>query len=329
MRVTKLHNNRICNSVFLLAAFLLCFSASGQDSFEFVVLPDTQTYVEEYPEIYLDQMQWIAENKDRFSFALHVGDITQNNNKEEWETAKKGFQILKGKVPFAFALGNHDMGSEPGKFADVRNTTMANQYFSPNEIPNLVESFPKGTVENLCSEFNVNGKSWMVLSLEFGPRNKTVEWANEIISRNKDHNVILVTHAYLFSDSTLHDKEDWWQPKDYGIGKEKGEEAANNGRQLWEKLISQYENIKMVFSGHILKSGVGTLVSTGKNGNKVYQMLANYQKGVEGSENGGNGFLRIIEVKDNTISVKTYSPWLQKFKEQKEHNFSFTDVELQ
>ena len=84
----------------------------------------------------------------------------------------------------------------------------------------------------------------------------------------------------------------------------------------------------MVFSGHILKSGVGTLVSEGENGNKVYQMLANYQKGVEGSENGGNGFLRIIKVnrENQRIEVKTYSPWLDEFKKEKAHDFTFKNV---
>lgn len=318
---------RMRQAIFILFFFLFNISVSAQGSFEFVVLPDTQAYMEEHPEIYLDQMQWIAENKDRFSFALHVGDITQSNNHEEWKIAKEGFDLLKNKVPFSFALGNHDMGSEPGKFADTRNTSLANHYFSPEEIPNLMDSFPEGTVDNLCSSFTINGEKWMVLSLEFGPRNKTIEWAEALIKTNPDHKVIIVTHAYLYEDDTLHDGDDWWQPGGYGIGEDTGSEAPNNGRELWEKLVKKHKNINMVFSGHILKSGVGTLVSTGDHGNKVYQMLANYQKGVEGSEKGGNGFLRIIKVEENTITVKTYSPWLDEYKAEEEHDFILNDLE--
>lgn len=319
---------RIKKCSFLLSIFLSGGLVSAQESFEFVVLPDTQTYVEEYPEIYLDQMQWIAENKDRFSFVLHVGDITQNNSRKEWEIAKKGFSILENKVPYIFSLGNHDMGSEPGKFADVRNTSMANRYFSPGEISNVIDSFPQGTVDNLCSTYTISGKKWMIISMEFGPRNSTIKWAEDLISNYPESNVIIVTHAYLYSDDTFHDGDDWWLPENYGIGKDEGNEKVNNGKELWEKLVQNYDNIKMVFSGHILKSGVGTKVSTGKGGNKVYQMLANYQKDVEGSENGGNGFLRIIRVESNSISVKTYSPWLDKFMVDKDHEFEFSDVEL-
>lgn len=316
-----------------LIVFLFAFTSSvsaQKETFEFVVLPDTQTYVEEYPEIYLHQMQWLANNKERFSFALHVGDITQNNNGKEWDIAKKGFNIIDGKVPYSFALGNHDMGSESGKFADTRNTSLANAFFSVKEIPNLIGSFPAGKVDNLLSEFKIGNQKWMVLSLEFGPRNKTIAWANEMIANYPEHNFIINTHAHIYEDSTLHDGEDWWLPENYGIGEETGEEAPNNGGQLWEKLIKKYDNISMVFSGHILKTGVGTLVSEGENGNKVYQMLANYQKGVEGSENGGNGFLRIIKVdpKNEKIEVNTYSPWLDEFNKEQEQDFSFQNVQL-
>ncbi|TDN90411.1 calcineurin-like phosphoesterase family protein [Salegentibacter sp. 24] len=305
-------------------------TSAQQQAFEFVVLPDTQTYVEEYPEIYLHQMQWLANNQERFSFALHVGDITQNNSGKEWDIAKKGFNILQGKVPYSFALGNHDMGSKIGKFADTRNTSLANAFFPSNDISNLVASFPKGKIDNLLSEFKIGEQKWMVLSLEFGPRNKTIAWANDMISKYPDHNFIVVTHAYLYEDGSLHDGEDWWLPENYGIGKDIGKEAPNNGRQLWEKLIKKHENIKMVFSGHILKSGVGTLVSEGEKGNKVYQMLANYQKGVEGTKKGGNGFLRIIKVdpENQKIDVKTYSPWLDEFKKEQDHDFTFENTHL-
>ena len=318
-------------TLILLIFLMLPLSLLAQEkSFEIVVLPDTQTYTEEYPEIYLDQMQWLADNNDRFSFVMHVGDITQNNNEEEWEIAKQGFNLLDGILPYSFALGNHDMGSKAGKFADTRNTNMANKFFSPAELQNLVASFPEGTVDNLLHKFEAAGQKWMVLSLEFGPRNKTLDWANEMITKYPTHNFIMVTHAHVYEDNTHHEGEDWWLPENYGIGEDIGEEAPNNGGQVWEKLLKKHSNVKLAFSGHILKSGVGTLVSEGVHGNKVYQMLANYQKGVEGSENGGNGFLRILKIYPGKgkIEVKTYSPYLDEYKKEKQQQFSFINVEF-
>lgn len=302
-------------------------------SFEFVVLPDTQSYMETYPDIYLKQMQWIAACEKRFSFVIHLGDITQNNSEKEWILAKEGFNKLESKVPFTFSLGNHDMGSAPGKFADERNTEMANAYFDLQALmdkSNVMASFPEGTVDNLCSKFKIAGSTWLVFSLEFGPRNKTIDWVDQIIAKHPEAKIIINTHAYLFEDNTLHGGDHWWQPQDYGIGKETGREAVNNGEQLWNKLVKKHPGIRMVFSGHILKSGVGRLVSVGDHGNKVYQMLANYQKGVVGSKNGGNGFLRIVKVdlKKEEISVSTYSPWLDAYKEDPENDFSFENVKF-
>lgn len=330
MKPLSTYFNRNWSFAFLLFITFSGASVAQEKTFEFVVLPDTQAYVEEYPEIYLHQMQWLANNKERFSFALHVGDITQNNNGKEWDVAKRGFNKIQGKLPYSFALGNHDMGSESGKFADTRNTSLANAYFSVDDFTNLKASFPNGKIDNLLSEFAIGEQKWMVLSLEFGPRNKTIAWADELVSKYPKHNFIVVTHAHIYEDSTLHDGEDWWLPENYGIGEDTGQEAPNNGGQVWEKLIKKHENISMVFSGHILKTGVGTLIGEGENGNKVYQMLANYQKGVEGSKNGGNGFLRIIKVnpENQNIQVKTYSPWLDEFKQEKEHDFSFENVKF-
>ena len=93
---------------------------------------------------------------------------------------------------------------------------------------------------------------------------------------------------------------------------------------MWDKLVSKYPNILFVFSGHVLNGGVGTLVSIGEQGNKVYQMLANFQDGVKGTNRGQTGFLRIvdIDVKKKQVKVDTYSPYLTDAK----NRFSFEGV---
>ncbi|MCF7560451.1 metallophosphoesterase [Sabulilitoribacter multivorans] len=322
--------------IFKAIATLFCMvnsTVNSQNSFEFVVLPDSQTLVEEFPEVYKSQMEWIVNQKDRFSFVLHVGDITQNNSEEEWEVAKSGLSLLNQKVPYNLALGNHDMGSQPGKFADTRNTVLANTYFPINQYiknSNSIATFPENTIDNSCAEYNLAGTNWLVFSLEFGPRNKTIDWANNIIEKYPEHRIIVNTHSYMYNDNTLQDGDDWYLPQKYGVGKAIGEDAVNDGGQLWEKFIKKNKNIRMVFSGHILGSGVGQLVSQNDYGLKVYQMLANYQKNVKGVERGDSGYLRLIKVNknDKTISVKTYSPWLKTFKTEPEHEFTFKDVNI-
>ncbi|NMH61495.1 metallophosphoesterase [Alteromonas ponticola] len=317
----------------LLLMVMLSFSTYSQSSFEFVVIPDTQTYVEEFPDIYMKQMKWVASQGKRFSFVLHVGDITQNNSDEEWQIARKGLALLDGKVPYHLALGNHDMGSRPGKFADTRNSSLANRYFSYNNYAknnNIIASFPANQIDNSCAEYVLIKLSWLVCSLEFGPRDKTIAWVKSVIKNHPQHRVIFNTHSYLYEDNTLQDGDDWYLPQGYGVGKEEGDEQVNHGGQLWNKLVKSTPHSIMVFSGHILGTGVGQLVNQNDNEKNVYQMLANYQKNVKGVERGDSGYLRIIKVDKaaNTISVKTFSPWLNKYKTDPEHEFSFTEVDL-
>lgn len=320
------------NFIFLIS-LVYSFNGVAQQNFEFVVLPDTQTYIEEYPEVYMKQMEWISKQEDRISFVLHVGDITQNNSAKEWKIARKGFSLLDDKIPYNLALGNHDMGSEAGKFADTRNTTLANTFFSLVEYKlqsKSIATFPEGTIDNNCSEYRLAGKDWLVFSLEFGPRNKTLDWVNKIIKEHPNHYVIVNTHSYLYDDNTHQDGNDWYLPQNYGVGKAKGKNAVNHGGEIWDKLIKVNKNIIMVFSGHILGSGVGQLVSKNNFGENVYQMLANYQKNVKGFEKGNSGYLRIVKVdlEEKLISVKTYSPYLNKFYEHPDHQFKFTNVKF-
>lgn len=92
-------------SYLIVLLFFTFGSIQAQNTFEFVVLPGTQTYVDKFPEVFGKQMEWIATHSDRFAFVLHIGDITQNNSEEEWTLARKGFMLIDGKVPCRSVLG--------------------------------------------------------------------------------------------------------------------------------------------------------------------------------------------------------------------------------
>ncbi len=312
---------------------VLLSSCATKRPFNLVLLPDTQNYTQKFPEIFEKQTTWITQHADEVAFVLHLGDITNNNIEKQWEVATRAMHILDGKVPYAIVTGNHDIGTN-GK-TDVRNTDLFNQYFNYtkySQTKNFRGAYEKGKMDNTWHEFKAGGKKWLVLSLEFGPRNKVLDWAAEIIKAHPKHNVIIQTHAYMYSDQTRmsSERKHRWLPQSTGLAKDIGADAPNNGEQMWEKLASLYPNIIMVVSGHVLNDGVGTLVSHGKHGNPVYQMLSNYQSGVQGSQNGGNGFLRIlsIDTKKKTISVKTYSPVTDTYKREADQEFIFENVDF-
>ncbi|MEX2371363.1 MAG: metallophosphoesterase [Bacteroidales bacterium] len=324
---------KILRTISLILIMIFITSSYRDNSFMLVLLPDTQSYSSNFPDIFNSQTSWIAEKADEITFVLHQGDITNDNIEKEWIVATDALEKMDGKVPYTFVPGNHDMG-ENGK-AETRNTDLFNQFLPFNKYSSLRTfggAFETGKMDNTYHTFRAGGRKWLILSLEFGPRNSVLEWAGSVIEDHPRHKVIINTHAYMYSDETRMsaERDHKWLPQNYGLGKASGADSVNDGEAMWEKLLGKYKNVMLVFSGHVLNDGAGTLVSTGINGNKVYQMLANYQGGVIGSENGGNGFLRMVTInpKANSISVRSYSPSLDQFKTDEEHEFTFEDVEF-
>jgi hypothetical protein len=288
----------------LLAITLLyCLSlvATSADDFTVVVLPDAQNYSQYYPQIFDSQIQWIAANAavQNIQVVLDVGD-TINNAKDstEWQSANHSISILdQASMPYAIAIGNHDYDILP---PTDRQDTYFNQYFGPSRYAGKQyyggSNFPPGSNENFYQTFTWGGKPYLVLVLEFVPRRSAVAWAKSVLSANTDKEVIVVTHSYLYSDSTTVDQCDTADM----VGDE-------NGAMLWSDLISQYPNISVVVSGHISNKFTARRSDVGINGNFVHQIFANWQDWT----NGGNGYLRIMQFSPstNTIQVKTYSPY--------------------
>ena len=84
-------------------------------NFTIIVLPDTQFYSQNYPQIFNNQTQWIADQAKNMNivFVVHEGDIV-NKYKigEQWQNANAALLLLDGKVPYAVLPGNHDMSSK-------------------------------------------------------------------------------------------------------------------------------------------------------------------------------------------------------------------------
>ncbi len=304
-------------SIIAITLFVSC--SSNRYIARFLVVPDTQTYLEAYPEVMANQFEWIASQKN-VDFVIHLGDVTQDNREIEWYVARENFQKLN--FPYTISLGNHDMGSKPGVFADTRESTLANKYFPVPEVDSIF-CFEPGKIDNRYHLIKAGKTDWLVLSLAFGPSDDVLEWGNQVIKNHSMHQVILNTHAYMYFDSTRMDNGDWWRPQSYGIGKD-STDTVNDGEQIWQKLVSQHPNLVAVVSGHVLKTGTGLLVSEGIHGNKVPQMLSNYQRGVDNSIKGGNGYLRILEFDTRTklLKVKTYSTLENKYHPDPQHNYT-------
>jgi hypothetical protein len=301
-------------------------------SWTLAVLPDTQHYVDDPANapIFTTQTQWIKDHKatHNIQYVLHLGDVTQNNNTTEWNRAKTSLNVLNGQVPYAIAPGNHDYTVSGNSRSSLFNS---NTYYGPTSAYGTQSSvggfFEAGKTDNSFHKFTINNQPWMVVALEFGPRNEVVTWADSIVAANPNHNTILITHAYMNNDSTRYD----WatkgasqnhNPHSYNFASLPG--GVNDGQELWDKLVSKHANFRLVLNGHVLGDGTGYLASTGINGNVVHQMLSNYQF----LEDGGQGYMRFLEFNPLgndalNVKVKTYSPSLDVHNRSTDQEFSF------
>jgi hypothetical protein len=283
------------------------------DSFMLVALPDTQNYCArpEWNEHYHNQTQWIADNAERLhiKYVLHEGDIVNNNNPPQWKVAAAAMKRLHGKVSYALAPGNHDYG-DGGSSND--RSTLLNEYFAAEEYaaqPGFGGLFEEGHLESSYHTFEAGGHKYLILALEWGPRDQVIEWADKIAAAHPDHRKILVTHAYMYYDETRYDwkrKRDkqTWNPHAYGNATLPG--GVNDGEELWTKLVRKHPGFVLTLNGHVLADGTGRMASTGDQGNTVHQLLANYQM----KEEGGEGYMRLIEFLPDgkTINVRSFSP---------------------
>ena len=291
------------------------------DSFTVAILPDTQYYSQYYPDIFTKQTEWLANQraKENIAFVLHEGDITNKDTAPEWRRALNSMKVLDGKLPYVIIPGNHDVKSQ-----------LFNQYFPTarySMLPTFGGTYAPNRLEDNYHLFSAGGVDWLVIGLNWAPTDDTLAWANNVAASYPNRRVIVLTHAYLSGDNTLHGSSPAHDqvptpPKNSGVG-------------IWNKLVKRQPNIQFVFSGHVVSpDGVGRLTSTGNRGNKVYQMLANYQSyGAAAGQmgiNGGNGYLRLVTFYPATdkVEVKTYSPYLDNYLTDNQNQFTLTGVQL-
>ena len=303
-------------------------------SFTVAVLPDTQNYSENFPKTYLAQTQWIVSNQQARNIAcvLHLGDITNHNTPAEWENAVRAMRVLDGKVPYFLVPGNHDY-SAGGVCKD--RTTLLSKYFPVADFrksANFGGVYDKepDRIENSFHLFTANGRKFLVLCLEFGPRKDVVHWANEIVAKHKDRAVILVTHAFVYFDDTRYDwnkrgAKQSWNPHSYGIAKGAGNEVAD-GEELWTNLVSKHENFILTINGHVLGDGLGRVTSATPAKRDVHQLLVNFQMRPQ----GGDGWLRLLEFRRDgkTVQVYDYSPTRNERNESPQNQFSLKLAEI-
>lgn len=286
----------------------------AREEFSLVLLPDTQMYTDHFPGILWSQIRWVRDHAAdlNLKFVMHLGDLVDDDRDDEWATVDGAFKLLDRTVPYLVVPGNHDYPN-PLQDRGIKSASRFNAVFSPYRFKDMPWYGGQYGVsaENSFAFFEAAGQKYLVIGMEFGPPDHVLDWTARVVQEHKDeHHIILVTHAYMNRDNTRMGEGDQSNPR--------GDDPnANDGEQIWDKLVRRHDNIDFVFSGHI--DGTGLLISKTDRRHPVIQMLADYQT----EEFGGRGWLRVLKFRpaDRQIDVFTFSPWLNRFREDKDQQF--------
>ena len=264
-------------------------------AYSFCVVGDTQILAEKYPDELSTLYDWIIKNKDskKIEFVFGMGDITNKTTDAEWLAAKEQINKLNGVLPYSIIRGNHDTSAKLNEY--FANSTYMSQFNG---------FFEAGKIDNAWRTFSVGKTDYLLVNLDFGPSDTLLNWAGGIIEAHPNHKVIITTHCYLYRDGTTLDANDVAPPNKTGTN----DGARNNGDQMWDKLVSKYENIFLVLSGHDPSENVVATQTVGDCGNVVTQILVDPQ-GVDNSAEGATGMVAMLYFSNDgkTLTVEQYS----------------------
>jgi hypothetical protein len=325
---------RLAKTRVSVAAFLLCLARSGcgspygiasapdpdtnvggasdtaKEVFAIVVLPDTQYAVQNWPEVFYAQTQWIADNAAarNIRYVIHVGDIQEmpRATRPDFPRTVTGMSKLDGHVPYVIAIGNHDLDAWVNGWDGIatdRSADLWNSYYPRSKFagwPTFGGTYPSTINDNSFHRFRAGGTDWLILTLKFDPTDDELAWGQEIVAANPNRQVIINTHDFM-----------------------NGVTRSAAGDRIWAALKT-YANVSFILNGHFVNAGHRD--DAGDAGNIVHQIMADYQSS---TSRDPNSYLRVMELDPNegTVAVETYSPYLGLHMSDSANRFLLTSID--
>ena len=254
----------------------------------------------------------------------------------ETPLAKRGYELIAGKTPFSVVPGNHDYDatwtdanhppSAAGAATASRGVLHAGGLNNFKSVFSSQSAFFKDQPWYVASHddgadsaqiFVAGGYRFLHIGLQFDAPNASLEWAASVIKRFPGLPTIISTHDFLNTagqrlanpiiDNSVVDPQD------------------NSPQMVWDKLISQHDQIFLVLCGH--QHGQAYRHDPNQFGHTVYQVLADYQDRGQTASGApsktsakpriGDGWLRLMRFDMGpatpVVHVRTYSTYYQAF----------------
>jgi hypothetical protein len=308
-------SRRLCSLLATLGFLSVLLPSAQCQDFSIVVLPDTQNEAQFFPSVLDSQTAWIVNNQQALNIqmVLGVGDIINNGADSAQEAnADAAVRLLDNAgVHYMLAIGNHDYDGANPKVS--RSVTGFNHTFGPARYADKAYyqgMFPAGSNENFFGVLTIGGQQYLFLVLEYRPRSTSLDWGESILNSHSSMPAIVVTHSFLLQTGKREDRCD---TQDMPLP------ANADGEDMWGRL-RKHANVIMVLNGHFTAGNSAHRSDVGDNGNLVNQIFTNFQT----VANGGDGWLRILTFHpaSNSISVRTFSPFLNQSKTDGSNQFT-------
>ncbi len=288
--------------------------------FSLLLIPDTQVYTSEYSGgvigMFTAQTNWIKTNQEceNIVYVAHVGDISEfgDARTEDWINADKAMSVLESanpQIPYGVAVGNHDQLITEKPYVGLGNpfspSNKFNQYFGKSRFSGrsyyggsyVGTSCPSGNNDSHYDLFSVFGKDFIVIYLEFDSNNEDPglnDWAYKLLGDYANRKAIVVSHYIMTTTG----------------------EFTSQGSAIYQRLKVR-PNLFLMLCGHVTGEKYRQDIY---NGSRVTTILADYQ----GFNNGGDGYMQILKLSltNNSISVKTYSPYRNEYKTDGDSQFT-------
>ncbi len=309
-------------------------------TFSVVALPDTQVYADVHPELFDSQTQWVADNAEELDIAYvaHLGDVVDNGpNERQWANARASLDLLAGAgMPYGIAMGNHDHMYSDYEYqygADVDHSCSdtysdidcASEHYIEFAGPSFFEgvdwyggSSPSG--QSSWAALELHGFEWMFLHLAVDTPAQELSWAQGVLDEHADALVHLSTHRYLYDGrvvdlmpTMLHALlPGRFNALVYELVDPLYYVDSATADELWEDFVAVNPNIYMVHCGHV--DAEYHQHSENSAGLDVAEVLVDFQSY---HDMGGNAWLHQLDydLDAGTIHVRTYSPHLERYRE--------------
>lgn len=277
---------------------------------------------------------------------IFAAELAPTGKAKEVEIPKaiEGYEIIAAAgLPFGVAPGNHDydamwsvaefppnmdkikkdptsirMAPEDigmlhiGGLNNFRSAFGADTEFFRDK-PWYVDSYGGGA--NSAQVFQAGGYEFLHIAVQMQPPDDVLDWVREVLAKHPGKPTILSTHDYLSTSGTRH-------PNSIVDLARIDPARHNSAEEMWQKLISQNDQIFLVLCGH--QHGQARRVDDNVHGHEVHQLLADYQDrgrvaveakappGYFGRPVGlGDGWYRLmtfdLAAEPPTLEVTTYS----------------------